>query len=335
LALVFGFHVPRFTVDERGEGAVFSRAAELAVEAERVGFDLLTLQDHFVQIPSVGDLNDPMLEAYSTLSGLSQLTSRMMLGTLVTGVTYRNPALLAKTVTTLDVISGGRAILGIGAAWNEDEHRRYGFDYPPIAERMDRLEEALMISRTMFQSPEATFEGQHYRVSRAPNVPRPIQRGGPAILVGGVGEQRTLRLAAQYADFTHWFALGLDVLKHKIEVLARHCEAAGRDPRSIRMLTTTPVLLVADRRSAERLLAGLKPPRRESVIAATVDEAADRLATYIDAGFSGFTFDNPVLDSTDAVGLAGELIAKLDPPRARRVDTDALAHRPARIRLDA
>src|SRR5213079_2134121 len=145
------------------------------------------------------------------------------LGTLVTGVTYRNPALLAKMVTTLDVISRGRAILGIGAAWNEDEHNGYGIEFPPIAQRMDRLDEALTIARLMFTEERPSFEGKYYRIDRALNVPRPVQPGGPKILVGGGGEQRTLRIAAKHADMTHWFALGLDGLKHKTQVLERYC----------------------------------------------------------------------------------------------------------------
>ena len=143
-------------------------------------------------------------------------------GTLVTGVTYRNPALLAKQVTTLDTISGGRAILGLGAAWNEVEHEGYGYDFPPIRERMDRLEEALTIIKAMFTEERPTFTGRYYRIDQAFNVPRPVQPGGPKILVGGGGEQRTLRIAAKHADMTHWFALGLDGL-----------QAQDRGPRAL------------------------------------------------------------------------------------------------------
>ena len=148
-------------------------------------------------------------------------------------MTYRNPAFLAKTATTLDVISGGRAIFGLGAAWNEQEHIGYGFDFPPVRERMDRLDEALTIVRAMFTEDQPSFTGRHYRIDQALNVPRPIQPGGPRIMVGGGGEQRTLRIAAKHADMTHWFPLGLEMLRHKSEVLEGYCAEIGRDPSTI------------------------------------------------------------------------------------------------------
>jgi alkanesulfonate monooxygenase SsuD/methylene tetrahydromethanopterin reductase-like flavin-dependent oxidoreductase (luciferase family) len=163
-----------------------------------------------------------MLGAYSTLAALAARTGRVRLGTQVTGVTYRNPALLAKTVTTLDSISKGRAILGIGAAWNDDEHRGYGFDFPPVPERMDRLDEALTIIRLMFREERPSFAGRFYRIDRALNQARPIQPGGPKILVGGGGEKRSLRLAARHADMTHWFSTSLDAFKQKARALEQH-----------------------------------------------------------------------------------------------------------------
>jgi alkanesulfonate monooxygenase SsuD/methylene tetrahydromethanopterin reductase-like flavin-dependent oxidoreductase (luciferase family) len=146
-----------------------------------------------------------MLEAYTLLGGIAAKTKRVMLGTMVTGVTYRNPAILAKTVTTLDIVSGGRAMLGIGAAWNDVEHAGYGVDFPPIGEREDRLEEALTICKAMFTEERPSFEGRHYRIDRALNNPRPIRPGGPRIMVGGGGEKRTLKIAARFADITNWF----------------------------------------------------------------------------------------------------------------------------------
>src|SRR5437762_11228983 len=221
---LFGYHMPTYTFRGVPPERLFDRAAELAKAAEDSGFGLITVMDHFYQIQGVGPETDEMLEAYSTLAALSQRTSKAMLGALVTGVTYRNPAVLAKVVTTLDVISGGRAVLGLGAAWNEDEHRGYGFDFPPVGERMDRLDEALTICRAMFSEDRPSFEGRYYRIDRALNCPRPLQPGGPKIIVGGGGEQRTLKIAAKHADMTHWFPLGLPALQHKNEVLERHCE---------------------------------------------------------------------------------------------------------------
>src|SRR5256714_125784 len=201
----FGYHSPSFTFPDLPPEKTFDRVAELAGLVEKAGFDLVTVMDHFYQIRGIGPETDPMLEAYTTLGALAASTTKVKLGTLVTGVTYRNPAVLAKQVTTLDVISKGRAILGIGAAWNEDEHKGYGIEFPPIGRRMDRLDEALTIAKLMFTEDRPSFEGKYYRIERALNVPRPVQAGGPKILIGGTGERRTLRLLAQHGDIGHWF----------------------------------------------------------------------------------------------------------------------------------
>ena len=154
---LLGFQIPNFTFPGIPDDRLFEHIAGLATTAERAGFDAVFVMDHFYQLPNIGPRTDPMLEAYSVLSGMAARTSRIRLGALVTGVTYRNPALLAKIVTTLDVVSSGRAILGIGAAWNEDEHNGYGFEFPPVGERLSRLEEAVQICRLMFTEEEATF----------------------------------------------------------------------------------------------------------------------------------------------------------------------------------
>ena len=308
---LFGYHIPSFTFPGTPPERLFERVVELAVAAEAAGFGLVTVMDHFYQIRGVGAETEPMLEAYSTLAALAARTTSVRLGVLVTGVTYRNPAILAKTLTTLDVISGGRAMLGIGAAWNEDEHHGYGVGFPAIGERMDRLDEALTICRAMFIEERPSFAGQHYRIEAALNVPRPISPGGPPILVGGGGEQRTLRIAAKHADMTHWFPLGLDVLRHKTEVLERHCEAIGRDPSTIQRTMATPVLVAANEREANAILERLPPERRAHASVGTPEQAAETLRPYLDAGFSGFTFNNPVLPTPEAIGLAGELLRLL------------------------
>src|SRR4029078_7611017 len=186
-----------------------------------------------------------MLEGWLALAALARETKRVRLGTLVTGVTYRNPAMLAQEGTTLETISGRRGILGIGAAWNDVEHAGYGFEFPPVGQRMDRLEEALAIIQAMFTADRPSFPGQHYPIEQALNVPRPVQPGGPPILIGGGGEQRTLRFAAKYADMTHWFAVRLETLKHKPEVLERPCEAIGRDPSTIERTMGAPGIVTA------------------------------------------------------------------------------------------
>ena len=227
------------------------------------------------------------------------------------GVTYRNPAMLAKMVTTLDVISGGRAILGIGAAWNESEHAGYGFDFPPIGGRMDRLGEALTICKLMFTEERPSFEGRHYRIEQALNRPRPIQAGGPPILIGGMGERRTLRFAAEFADFTHWFPASVEELQHKVEVLAEHCAAVGRDPSTITRTMGSPVIPVAHESEAAALLEKIPPERRGSLVVGTPKRVADHLRTYIDAGFTGFTFGNTMLRTIESIGLAGEVLRLL------------------------
>ena len=172
---------------------------------------------------------------------------------------------------------------------------------------MDRLDEALTICRAMFTEDRPTFEGRHYRIDRALNVPRPIQPGGPTIMVGGGGEQRTLKIAAKHADMTHWFPLGLEVLRHKKEVLERHCEAIGRDPATIELTMATPVLLAITEADGAALLARL-PPERRAAVATTPEQGAEALRPYLDAGFTGFTFMNTVLRTAEAIGLAGEVL---------------------------
>ena len=191
----FGLHLPDYTFSDAPPEQLFDRVVEQARAAEEAGFSLVTVMDHLYQIPGVGPVDAPMLEGWSVLAALSRETRRVRLGTLVTGVTYRNPALLAKMATTLDSLSGGRAVLGLGAAWNEQEHIGYGYDFPTIRERMDRLDEALTIIHAMFTEERPTFTGTYYRIDQALNVPRPIQPGGPRVMVGGGGEQRTLKIA--------------------------------------------------------------------------------------------------------------------------------------------
>jgi len=286
---------------------LFDTTAELAGAAERAGFDMVTVMDHLYQIPGVGAETEPMLESYTTLGALSQRTSRVRLGALVTGVTYRNPALLVKQVSTLDVLSKGRALLGIGAAWNQEEHRGYGFDFPPVGRRMDRLDEALHIARLMFSEERPSFEGKYYRIDRALNVPRPIQPGGPKILVGGGGEQRTLRLVARYADISNWFGSVEDMVR-KGQLLERYCAEEGRDPATILRTAMAPGLLAAsaaDVASVRRQI----PAERLRLLGdpLTPEQAAEKLGAYMKVGIGGFTFGNPSLFNAELIAAAGEL----------------------------
>lgn len=226
----FGLQVSSFTWPE-GPPEIGHTVARIARNAEAANLVSFWVMDHFFQISVVGPPEMEMLEGYSTLAYVAGITERIELGTLVTGVTYRHPGLLLKTVTTLDVLSGGRAWLGIGAAWNEQEHRGLGVPYPPLATRFEQLEETLQLAQQMFAGDESPFEGTHFNLERPMNSPAPLRR--PPILVGGSGEKKTLRLVATYADACNLFDTGPDAVAAKIAVLDRHCADVGRERKEI------------------------------------------------------------------------------------------------------
>jgi F420-dependent oxidoreductase-like protein len=227
-----GIHFANFTLPG-GPEALGPTLAATAQAAEEGGCSSFTLMDHWFQMEQLATSQDPMLEGYTALGFLAGRTQRIRLSLLVTGVTYRHPGLLAKIVTTLDVLSGGRAQLGIGAAWYEREHRGLGVPFPPLGERFERLEEALQICHQMWSEDEGPYKGRHYQLAETICSPPPIQKPRPKILVGGSGERKTLRLVAQYADACNLFAPEPAVVAHKLDVLARHCDAVGRDPATI------------------------------------------------------------------------------------------------------
>jgi F420-dependent oxidoreductase-like protein len=221
-----GLHVPDFTWPE-GPPGLARNLTRIAVAAEDTGFTKLSVMDHVWQIAVVGPPEHEMLEAYTTLGYLAASTSRIDLLAWVTAVVYRKPGLLAKAVTTVDVLSGGRAWLGIGAAWFEQEARGLGLEFPPLAERFERLEEALQICLQMWSDDESPYSGKHYQLERTLNSPQSLTRPHPPILIGGGGERKTLRLVAQYAQACNLFP-GPD-LERKLDVLRAHCDALGRD----------------------------------------------------------------------------------------------------------
>jgi F420-dependent oxidoreductase-like protein len=216
-----------------GSKALGPTLAAVGKAADEGGVTTLTMMDHYFQMEQLGGPPEPMLEGYTSLGFLAGQTTTVELGLLVTGVTYRHPGLLAKIISTLDVLSGGRAMLGIGAAWYDREHTGLGVPFPPVPERFERLEEALQVCRQMWSDDDGPFEGQHYQLAETVCVPRPIQPGGPRILIGGSGERKTLRLVARYADACNLFGTEPDQIAHKLEVLDRHCETEGRDPAQI------------------------------------------------------------------------------------------------------
>ena len=221
-----GLHISDFTWSA-GPTSLMEDLGRVARTAEAAGFDRVSVMDHVWQIGVIGPPENEMLEAYTTLGYLAALTSRIRLLTLVTGVVYREPGLFAKIVTTLDVLSGGRAMLGIGAAWNEEEARGLGLAFPPTAERFERLEEALQICLQMWSGNDGPYDGRHYQLERTLNSPQALSSPHPPILIGGSGERKTLRLVARYAQACNLFP-GPD-LEHKLDVLRKHCEDEGRD----------------------------------------------------------------------------------------------------------
>ena len=223
-----GIHFMNFT-HPNGAAALRSALGDTAVAAEEAGCSWFTAMDHYFQMEHFQTAYDPMLEGYSVLSFVAAKTERLKLSLLVTGVTYRYPGLLAKIVTTLDVLSGGRAMLGIGAAWYEREHRGLGVPFPPVAERFERLEETLQICEQMWSENDGPYEGKHYQLAETICVPRPLQSPRPPVLIGGGGEKKTLRLVAKYADACNLFGSSVADVSHKLEVLRRHCDAEGRD----------------------------------------------------------------------------------------------------------
>ncbi|MCZ6785200.1 MAG: LLM class F420-dependent oxidoreductase, partial [Proteobacteria bacterium] len=246
-----GFQIPNFTLPGTDDADLFERVSGMARAAEDAGFDTVFVMDHFYQLPMLGRPEDNMLEAYTLLGGIAARTERVRLGTLVSGNTYRNPALLAKIVTTLDIVSRGRALLGIGAGWFEQEHRGYGFEFPPLKERLDRLEEALQIIVPMLRGERPSVDGRFYRTRDAINVPGSLQAGGPKIMIGGGGEKRTLRLVAQYADESNLPCAPADIPR-KLEALDGHCRDLGRERSEIVVSWLGSVLIGRTQEDAEK-----------------------------------------------------------------------------------
>ncbi len=306
----FGLQIPNFIVGD-SRGALFDGVVAMATAAEDAGFDSVWVMDHFFQLPPLGGPSQPMLDSYTLLGALAARTSRVRLGTMVTGVTYRNPAHLAKIVTTLDVISAGRAILGIGAAWYDVEHEGLGFAFPPAGERLDRLEEALQICRAMFREEAPSFEGRYYRIHEARNVPPPVQPGGPAILVGGGGEKRTLRLVARYADMCN-ITGDPATIAHKVEVLQGHCAAEGRDPSEVTVSRLSTLVLTASEEETAttkdflRQVTGEEPTGSD---VGTADELVARVEELAAAGVEYFVFNVPT-GTPDTVRRVGEVLVE-------------------------
>ncbi|HET9137821.1 TIGR03560 family F420-dependent LLM class oxidoreductase [Actinophytocola sp.] len=310
--LRFGLHLSTFTFTG-GTAATAGALREIATAAEDAGFDALYVMDHFRQIPQVGRAWDDFLESYTTLAYLAACTRSARLGTLVTGVTYRNVAHLGKIVATLDVLSGGRAVCGLGLAWFAAEHTAYGWDFPPVGDRYAVLEDALRLLPLLWGPGGPAFEGAAVSVPEAAGYPRPLQEHVP-IIVGGGGERRTLRLAARYADAAN--VLGdLDTVRRKASVLRAHCAEVGRDPAEVALTHLSTALVGTGDRELAGLVERLRPPRMDparfaaAVNAGTVDDHVGRFRELAEAGVAEVMVRLPDLSDPEPLQRMAKVIA--------------------------
>jgi F420-dependent oxidoreductase-like protein len=318
-----GLQVPSFTFSDRSSDTIFDRTVAQARAAEAAGYDSFWVMDHFYQLPGLGEPDDPMLEAYTLLGAIAPMTSTIQLGALVGGVTYRNPAFLAKTVTTLDVVSKGRAIWGIGAGWYELEHQAYGYEFGTFAERFEKLEEALQIVTAMFTDGEVTFDGEWYHTDRAFNVPKPVRPGGPPVMIGGSGEKKTLRMVAQYGDASNVFG-DPDQVAHLMRVIDEHCERLGRDPSEIWRTRLGTVAVgptmeaveagLAARFGAERfsdIPEAMRAAIKERVTYGDADTVGEELQAFRDAGLDGIILNMPGLHDDEHIHAVAEVALRV------------------------
>ena len=307
----FGLQHPNFTFD--GEGSqIVEKLKALAQSAENLDFDSFWVMDHFHQIRNVGEPQEPMLEGWTTQAVIAGLTRKIKLGTLVTGIVYRHPSVLAKIGATLDVLSKGRLFMGIGAAWNMDEASAYGIPFPPVGERMRRLEEAVQIIRKMWTEEKASFKGNFYQLQGAYCYPKPIQTPHPPIMIGGSGERRTLRIVAKYADACNLFG-SPETVKKKLEALRGHCRSTGREYDSILRTKLGHVIINKNKRKlTEAIKTFPEDRRREYVIYGTPEDVRGQIEAFRDAGIEYLIVNLEPDRELEALDLfANEVMKKL------------------------
>ena len=293
----FGLQHPNFSFDYKNDDTsqIVDSLKDLILTAENAGFDSFWVMDHFHQIKFVGGPDEPMLESWTTISALAGITTKIKLGTLVTGIVYRHPAILAKISATLDVLSKGRLFMGIGAAWNQEESFAYGVPFPSTRERLLRLEEVIQIIRKMWTKSTATFNGKYYQIKDAYCNPKPLQKPHPPIMVGGGGERNTLRIVAKYADACNLFG-SFETIKRKVSILNEHCKNVGRDYDSILKTKLGIVLIDNDRESLNKKLNELfkgmpKEQIKEFVIYGTEEEVLNEIESFENVGIEYFIVD--------------------------------------------
>ena len=305
--MLFGYQNPSFTWPGSDPHAIFERTRAAALKAEASGFVSFWLMDHLIQLPMVGAIDEPFLESWTTLAALAAVTSRIRLGTMVSSVGYRNPALLAKMVAGVDIISGGRAILGIGAGWFQTEYHQYGYEFPEQpAVRIRQLDEGIQVIKAMWTQPRATFAGKYFQVKDAILEPKPVQKPHPPILVGGGGEQLTLKVAAKQANMVNWFGPP-EVVKHKLEVLARHCDTVGRDVSEIHITKLDTVLLGRQEKDVQQKRIKLHLGDRP-FLAGAVQQVIDQIAAFQAVGVQEIILNIPRNDPETLDLLGSEVI---------------------------
>jgi len=309
--LKFGLQHPNFTFD--GQGAeIVEKLRTLAQKAESLDFDSFWVMDHFHQIQNVGQSQEPMLEGWTTQAVVAGLTEKIKLGTLVTGIVYRHPSVLAKIGATLDVLSKGRLFMGIGAAWNVEEARAYGIPFPPVGERMRRLEEAAQIIIKMWTEERTSFTGKFYQIRDAYCTPKPIQKPHPPIMIGGSGEKRTLKIVAKYADACNIFG-SVETVRQKLGILREHCRLVGRDYDSIFKTKLGHVVIDKNKEKVTEAIKGLpEDRRREYAIYGTPEEVRKQIEAFRDVGIEYLIVNLEPDRELQALDLfASEVVKKL------------------------
>jgi F420-dependent oxidoreductase-like protein len=314
----FGLQHPNYNFDYDGRDAsqIIDSLQNLATKAENSGFDSFWVMDHFHQISGVGNREDSMLEGWTTISVIAGITSKIKLGTLVTGIIYRYPSVLAKMAATLDVLSKGRLFMGIGAAWNQEESFAYGISFPPTKERLLRLEEAIQIIRKMWteEEPAAIFNGKYYQINNAYCNPKPVQKPSPPIMVGGSGERYTLKIVAKYADACNLFG-SVETIKRKLSVLKEHCKTVGRDYDSILKTKLGFIVIDNDKKMVGKRvqqIAKEMPKERieDYIIYGTPDDVLKQIELLEDVGIQYLIVDLEPYRELEALEIFGDSIMK-------------------------
>lgn len=313
---ILGYQIPNFTIPGANSHQIFQNVIAQAKAAEEAGFDTVYVMDHFYQLPGLGAPEEPMFECYTLLSAMAQHTSRIQLSSLVTGNTYRNPTLLAKIITALDIVSNGRAKLGIGAGWFELEHNSLGFEFGTFTDRFEKLEEALQIIVPMLRGEKANLQGKHYQVVDAVNFPAPVSR--IPIMIGGNGEKKTLRMVAQYADESDLAGGPVEDIARKLEVLDEHCARLGRNRSEIKVSKLQMVCVAPTMEEAHQDLVEIAQAKGWSselvemmkavLIYGDPDTVGEKLLAALNTGIDGLSINLPANGhKTERIALLGEI----------------------------